>query len=140
MPRFAPVPKFNALALKVLCITLACVGALVLYQVVLAQYTMTRFGEKWIVENPLLGTYVPLFAMALASGAVVGMLVGILGGTKALAISAWAGLCACVVMFVAAAAAGGIAWAITSIVLITTPLIAVGLVLGALAGRKLRHA
>jgi hypothetical protein len=43
-------------------------------------------------------------------------------------------------MITAAAVAGSLKDALTSITLITAPLIAAGLLLGAIVGRKLRHA
>jgi hypothetical protein len=136
----ASLPKSNGPARKVLYVALTCAGTHGLYRLVLALYAMSSFGARWIAEYPLVGTYGPLFASALASGTAVGVLVGILSGAGALAITAWAGLCVCILSFIAAAAAGGIAWALTNVVLITAPLIAGGLLLGGLAGRKLRHA
>ena len=132
--------RFTGLALSFLYVALACVGAIQLFVLFLEQYTMARFWEKWVVDYPLAGTYVPFCVIALASGTLVGVVVGILAKAKALAIATWAGLCACILSLIAATAAGGITWAVINIALIAPPLIAGGLLLGALAGRKLRHA
>ena len=140
MPSTASVSKFGSRALGVLYIAAASVGALALYQFALAQYTMAQFGDRWMAEYPLLGTYGPLFVIALASGVIVGVVLGVLVGSRGLPLAAWAGLCVCVLSVTAAAVAGGLAWALTNLVVVTAPLIAAGLLLGALAGRKLRHA
>ena len=131
--------NFGGRALRVLYIAAACVGALALYQFALAQYTMAQFGDWWIAEYPFLGTYGPLFAIALASGAIVGVVLGVLARSRALPLAAWAGLCVCVLSIAAAAVGGGLAWALANPALVTAPLIAAGLLLGALAGRKLGH-
>jgi len=132
--------RVTSLALGFLYVALACVGAIQLFVLVLEQYTMARFWEKWVVDYPLAGTYLPFCVIALASGILVGLVVGILAKAKGPAIAAWAGFCACILSFIAATAAGGITWAAINIAFIAPPFIAGGLLLGALAGRKLRHA
>ena len=140
MPLTASVSKFRGRVFSVLYVTAGCVGALVLYQFAVGQYTMTQLGDRWIAEYPLLGIFGPLFAIALASGMFVGVALGVLAGSRSLPVAAWAGLFACVSMITAAAVAGSLKDALTSITLITAPLIAAGLLLGAIVGRKLRHA
>jgi hypothetical protein len=126
--------------LNFLYIAVACVGALQLFTLILEQYAMARFWEHWVVKHPIAATYIPFCIIALASGALVGSAVGILAKARALTIATWAGLSVCVLSLVAAAAAGGIDWALANVALIAPPLIAAGLVLGALLGRRLRHA
>jgi hypothetical protein len=121
----SPAPRASQAALNFLYVALACVGAIQLFVLILEQYTIARFWEHWVVKYPIAATYIPFCIMAKA---------------RALAVAAWAGLSVCVISFVAAAAAGGIDWAVANVALIAPPLIAAGLVLGALLGRKLRHA
>ena len=123
-----------------LYVALACVGAIQLFVLVLEQYTIARFWEHWVVEYPIAGTYIPFCVIALVSGVLIGSLVGLLARARALVVAAWAGLSVCVLSFLAAAVAGGIDWAVANVTLIAPPIIAAGLVFGALLGRKLRHA
>jgi len=140
MPSTASLSTFAARVLSVVYVVAGCVGALVFYQFAVVQYTLAQFGDRWIAQYPFLVVFGPLFAIALASGILVGVALGLLAGSRALPIAAWAGLCVCVSMVTAAAVAGSLKDALTSITLITAPLIAAGLFLGAFIGRKLGHA
>jgi hypothetical protein len=135
-----PAFQANKTALLVLYVSLACVGAIQLFVLILEQYAIARFWEHWVVQYPIAGTYIPFCIIALASGALVGSAVGILARERALVIAAWAGLSVCLLSFLAVAVAGGIDWAMANVALIAPSVIAAGLVLGALFGRKLRHA
>lgn len=135
-----PASRASQAALKFLYVALACVGAIQLFVLILEQYTIARFWERWVVEYPIAATYIPLCVIALASGVLVGSVVGVLAKSRALALAVWAGLSVCILFFLAATVAGGIAWAMANVTLIASPIIAVGLVLGAMLGRKLRHA
>src|SRR6266446_7220013 len=121
--------RSSELAYSFLYVALAGVGAILLFQFVLEQYAMARFWEHWIAEYPVVGTYLPFCVIAVASGVLIGLVLGLLVRTKALALSAWAGFGVCVLSFVAASAAGGIQWAVTNVALIAPPAIASGLFL-----------
>jgi hypothetical protein len=135
-----PAPRVSQTALNFLYVALACVGAIQLFVLILEQYAIARFWERWVVKYPIAATYIPFCIIALVSGVLVGSAIGMLAKAKALAVAAWAGLSVCVLSFVAAAAASGIDWTVANVALIAPPLIAAGLVLGALLGRRLRHA
>jgi hypothetical protein len=135
-----PASQASKTALLFLYVSLAGVGSIQLFVLFLEQYAVARFWEHWVVKYPIAGTYVPFCIIALASGALVGSVVGILTRARALVIAAWAGLGVCLLSFLTAAVAGGVDWAMANVALIAPPLIAAGLVLGALLGRKLRHA
>ena len=87
-----PAFQANKTALLVLYVSLACVGAIQLFVLILEQYTIARFWERWVVQYPIAGTYIAFCIIALASGAFVGLAVGILARARALVIAAWAGL------------------------------------------------
>src|SRR5262249_4279172 len=89
-----PVPPLRVKqgALTFLYVALGCVGALELFQVILEQYAIARFWEPWVAKYPTTATYLPLCVIALASGTLVGGLIGVLAQTKALGIAGWAGL------------------------------------------------
>ena len=87
-----PASRYSSLAYRCLYIALACVGAIQLFFLVLEQYAIAGFRERWIAEYPIAGTYVPFAAIAAACGVFVGLIVGALAGAGAFAIAAWAGL------------------------------------------------
>jgi hypothetical protein len=119
---------------------LACVGAIQLFDLLLKQYVVTEFMERCIAVYPIAGTYVPFVGIAVVSGIVVGLVVGALGGTKAVTIAAWAAFGVCALHFLTASLVGGVQWAVTNPAILAAPSIAAGLLLGALLGRKIRHA
>jgi len=133
-------PRYARLAYSAVFAVLACVGAIQLFDLVLKQYVVTEFMERCITLYPVAGTYVPFVGIGVASGAFVGLVVGALAGTAAAPIAASAGLGACVLHFLTASLVGGVWWAVTNPALLVAPSIATGLLLGALLGRKIRHA
>ena len=136
----APTSRASSLAYTFLYVALAGIGAIQLFHFVLDQYAIAGFWQAWVAEYPIAGTYVPFAAIAFACGIIVGLVVGALAGVRANAIAAWAGLGACVLSFLAATVVGGVQWALSNPALIGPLCIAVGLLLGALLGRKIRYA
>src|SRR5580765_8066661 len=100
--------RSKELVYSFLYVSLAGVGAILLFQLVLEQYAMARFWEHWVVEYPVAGTYIPLCAIAVASGTLVGLVLGIFARARSLVIVVCAGLGVCVLSFIAADVVGGI--------------------------------
>ena len=70
---------------------------------------------------------------------VVGALAALTPRTSLRSVT-WAAVATCVLGFGAAVVAGGVAWAVTTSTVLAGPLLASGLVLGALLVRRVRHA
>ena len=128
------------IARNVLLAAFACVGALELFYWALAQWAALRIWEPWVIEYPVLGFVGPFGAIALACGVVVGLIVGAFVRPNSLLVAAWAGALAWILSFGAALVVGGISFVVGNYAVIAAPLLAVGLLAGALLGRHLRHA
>jgi hypothetical protein len=128
------------IARDVLPAAAACVGALELFDLALAQWATLRIWEPWVIEYPVLGFIGPFGAIALACGVIVGLIVGVLVRPNSLLVAAWAGALTCVLSFGAALMVGGISFVVSNYAVIAAPLLAVGLLAGALLGRNVRHA
>jgi len=96
---------------------------------------------EWCVANsPLAGMIVFTAASALVCGIAFGFALGVIAGNRAVRLAAWTGLIVCVLHSLNAALVGGVQWALTNIMLGAPVFTAVGLLLGAVLGRKLRRA
>jgi hypothetical protein len=101
---------------------------------------MARFWESWVSRRGLIGAMVPFVTIAVASGLFVGFVVGALIRDHSIRVAAWAGVLACAMWLAAALAVGGLEWAAHNYSLLGAPCIAIGLLVGALLGRQIRHA
>jgi hypothetical protein len=137
-----PIPSSRAtrLAYTFLYVALTCVGAIQLFHLAMEQYAISSFWHRWVVEYPIAGTYLPYAAIALVCGVLVGFVVGALAGPRSWSIAGWAGVAVCVLSVITAIAVGGIEWVVTNPALLGPVFTAVGLLLGASVGRKIRHA
>ena len=128
------------IARDVLLAAAACVGALELFYWALEQWAALRIWEPWVIEYPVLGFVGPFGVIALACGVVVGLIVGAFVRLNSLLVAAWAGALAWILSFGAALVVGGISFVVGNYAVIAAPLLAVGLLAGALLGRRVRHA
>jgi hypothetical protein len=135
-----PATRFGRFGYDFLYVAVASVGAIQLFQIVLEQHAIARFWETWVVKYPLAGMLVPLAAIALACGIIFGLAVGAIAGKRALRLAGWAAFVVCALHLLSAAVAGGILWALTNFMLVVPLFTGLGLLLGALLGRKLRRA
>lgn len=140
MPAASQSSSRNVSARDLLLVAASCFGAFELFYWALGQWAMLRFWEPWIAEYPVIALLGPFMAIAVLSGLVVGALVTAIVRTKSLRIAAWSGITACFLSLGAAVVAGGVKWATGGPTVLLGPLLALGLVLGALLVRTLRHA
>jgi len=116
----------------------AAYASIFLFTWALGQLAMARFWEPWVRRFGLLAIQIPSALVALASGFAIGTVVGLVFGRRALYIATLAGVLAAIAWLVGAATypEGGSLW--SSAIAATT--IAVGLIMGSICTRRIRHA
>src|SRR5882672_3902603 len=136
----APSTPASQLGWDVLYVATASIGSSLLFSVVLEQYAEIGVWEWCVANSPLAGMIVFTAASALVCGIAFGFALGVIAGNRAVRLAAWTGLIVCVLHSLNAALVGGVQWALTNIMLGAPVFTAVGLLLGAVLGRKLRRA
>jgi hypothetical protein len=132
--RTARVLRYLLEGIVAICTAYASIA---LFTWALGQLAMARFWEPWVTRFGVLGSEVPFVFVALSSGFAIGAAVGLVYGRRALHIAALSGVLAAVVWLVAPYPNGGsMLW--SSIVAAAT--LAVGLIMGSICTRRIRHA
>jgi len=96
--------------------------------------------DLWVLAHGLFGALVPFATIAVASGLFVGAIVGATVRDHSIRIAAWSGVFGCAMWLVLALTVGSVEFAMHNYALIGAPCLAVGLILGTLLARIIRHA
>jgi hypothetical protein len=131
-----PANRFGKTTYDVLYVAVAALGSSQAFQFALQQYVTTELWRMCIANDPLTGMLVSFSSIAVISGLIFGLIVGAATGARALRLAGWAALVVCILHFAAAIAAGGAGWALNNPVLVAPFFIGLGLILGALLGRR----
>ena len=118
----------------------AACGAYVLSSWSFGLFASSPVSEPFVGMDGMAAFMFPFAAIAVASGFLAGLIVSVSVREHSVRVALWAGLLGCAIQLVIAVAVGGLAWAAHNYALLGAPCLAVGLLLGALLGRKIRHA
>ena len=126
-------------ALDLVLIAAATLGAMKLFELGLQQLAATAFWKTWAAEHTASGKFVPTLAIGVACGLLVGLVLGGFAGSRARLLACWAGAAVVVLDLGAMIVADGPAGVLTAFAL--APLcVALGLPVGAALGTKLMPA
>jgi len=126
-------------ALDLVLIAAATLGAMKLFELGLQQLAGTTFWKTWTAEHSGAGRLVPALPIAVACGLLPGLVLGGFAGSRAWLLACWAGAAVVVLDLGAMIVADGPAGVLTAFAL--APLcVALGLPVGAALGTKLMPA
>lgn len=128
--------RIARIALDLVLVAAAVLGAMKLFELGLHQLAATAFWKAWAAEHSGAGKLAPTLGIAVACGLLVGLVLGGIAGARAWLLACWASAAVIVLDFGAMIMAEGPGGVLTVFGL--APLcISVGLLLGAAAGGKL---
>ena len=117
----------------------AAFASVALFTWVLSELAVARFWEPWVTRFGVLGSGIPFAFVALISGFVVGAAVGLVFGHRALRVAALAGVFAALAWLIGTATYPDGGSLLRSSVIAAATL-AIGLVMGSICTRRIRHA
>jgi hypothetical protein len=129
--------------LRYLLIVVTAVGAAfassALFTWILAQYAIARFWEPWVIRYGVAASSIPVALIALASGTAVGAVVGLVLGHRSSGVAPLAGALVTIWWLSSALTYSGDGPPVWSSI-IAVGMLAVGLIIGGICARHLRHA
>jgi hypothetical protein len=132
--------RYASVTREALFAVFAAFGAYFLSSLSFRLLASSSASDSFVAMDSLAGVLAPFATIALASGFLSGLVLSVAERKHSVRISLWAGLTICALQLVIAVAVGGLAWAASNYALLGAPCLAVGLLLGALLGRKIWHA
>jgi len=132
--------RFRNFTREALFAVYAACGAYLLSSGSFGLFARTSLSESFVSMESMAGFLAPFATIALASGFLSGLVLSIFERKHSVRIALWAGLLMCALQLAIAIAVGGLVWAASNYALLGAPCLAVGLLLGALLGRRIWHA
>jgi hypothetical protein len=132
--------RYATVTREVLIAVFAACGAYFLSDFSFRLFASSSVSDSFGEMDTMAGFLDPFATIALVSGLLSGLVLSVSERKHPVRIALWAGLLMCVLQLVIAVAVGGLAWAASNYALLGAPCLAVGLLLGALLGRKIWHA
>jgi len=132
--------RYATVTREVLIAVFAACGAYFLSDLSFRLFATSSVTDSFDEMDTMAGFLAPFATVALVSGFLSGLVLSVSERKHPVQIALWAGLLMCVLQLVTAVAVGGLAWAASNYALLGAPCLAVGLLLGAMLGRKIWHA
>jgi len=132
--------RYATVTREVLIAVFAACGAYFLSDLSFRLFATSSVTDSFDEMDTMAGFLAPFATVALVSGFLFGLVLSVSERKHPVQIALWAGLLMCVLQLVTAVAVSGLAWAASNYALLGAPCLAVGLLLGALLGRKIWHA
>jgi len=136
----SPPNRIGSVARETLFAVFAACGAYLLSSFSFRLFASSPVSDSFVAMDSMAGFLVPFATMALASGFLSGLVLSISERNHSVRIALGAGLLMCALQLAIAIFVGGLEWALANHALLGAPCLAVGLLLGALLGRKFWHA
>jgi len=132
--------RYATVTREVLIAVFAACGAYFLSDFSFQMFASSSVSDSFGEMDSMVGFLAPFTTFALVSGLVSGLVLSVFERKHPVRIALWAGLLMCVLQLAIAVVVGGLAWAASNYALLGAPCLAVGLLLGAVLGRKIWHA